>query len=605
MKVNKNLLLVALATSSFSTVAAIQDKDETLVVTANRFEQPISSVLAPMNVVTRADIDRWQATSVPEVLRRLPGITISQNGGRGQVTSVFIRGNESKHVLVLIDGVRMPSSAILLGGPDLSQIPVALIQKIEYIRGPHAATYGADAIGGVINIITESEQEVSKVNVSYGSRAYQNYNLAVQQAITDDTTISIAGGYESTSGYDVQPKANEPDKDGFRGKSIWLGANHQFSDELSGFIRGYGYANSIEYDGYYNESQLYTHNYDMGLRFTNDNYSSQLILSYQKYKIFNYNKNNGKNSESPNDVVQKSIQWGNTYHFEQGGVISGGIDFYDQSAEKGSSGLSNSHSRNNTGIYLTGQKQISDFIFEGAVRLDDNQQYGRHGTWQVAADWSFVENHNVTLSYGTAFKAPGLSETNDGAWGVIGNPDLKPEKSKQWELGFEGHYTLLDWRLSAYYNKVNNLIQWQEVVPWVSSTYVNEAEATIKGIELNINFDTGILHHNATLEYIDARNGNDQLLLKRPHKNFQYLVDMDFDDLQFTLGYLYKGESRDYGTSDSLSGYSLWDISSSYRIMPDLVVSGKVGNIFDKKYETAIGYPNAGREYIMTLSYEF
>ena len=130
---------------------------DTLVVTANRFEQPRSTVLAPTTVVTRQDIDRWQSTSVNDVLRRLPGVDITQNGGSGQLSSIFIRGTNASHVLVLIDGVRLNLAGVS-GSADLSQFPIALVQRVEYIRGPRSAVYGSDAIGGVVNIITTRDE---------------------------------------------------------------------------------------------------------------------------------------------------------------------------------------------------------------------------------------------------------------------------------------------------------------------------------------------------------------------------------------------------------------------------------------------------------------
>ncbi|WP_208293558.1 TonB-dependent vitamin B12 receptor [Zophobihabitans entericus] len=606
MKIRKIVTLAVLSASGFAVQAEVT-ADETLVITANRYEQPISTVLAPISVVTRAQIDQWQVQSVPEILKRLPGVSIGSNGGRGQLTSVFIRGTDSRHVLVLIDGIRMASAGVT-GSIDFSQIPVALIQKIEYIRGPFAATYGSDAIGGVINIITESDEEKGEINVSYGSHAYQNYNLAVRHAISNSTKIAVAGGYESISGYDVHPIVGEPDKDGFRSKSFWVGINSQFSDEASGFFRGYGYANSTEYDGSAyspeNERQLYTHNFDTGIRLQKGENTTQLIVSYQRYKDYNYDKDLGKSSVTPVDITQKGIQLGNVYRLEQG-AISGGVDFYQEVSEQNTT-QQEYHSRTNTGLYLTGQKQISDFILEGAVRGDYNQQYGWHATWQAAVDWQFVENHSATLSYGTAFRAPSFYQLYNMAW-TSENLDLDPEKSSQFELAFSGNYDLFNWRLSGYLNKIDRMI---DIDPVTWGRYINLDKATIKGVELNVNFDTGFLSHNITAEYLDARYDGGQydgrILARRPHKSLQYALDANLDALQLSLIYTYKGNRLDSNYSnDVLGGYSLVDIATSYKFDSGLIIRGKISNLFDKDYETALTYPNAGREYTMTLSYEF
>lgn len=157
--IKKVSLLTALSVTAFSGWA--QDSADSLVVTANRFEQPAKTVLAPTSVVTREDIERWQARSVVEIMSRLPGVDIAQSGGMGSNSSTFIRGTESRHVLVLIDGIPLNNAGIS-NVPDLSQIPTSLIQRIEYIRGPRSALYGSDAIGGVINIITGRDKPVRK-----------------------------------------------------------------------------------------------------------------------------------------------------------------------------------------------------------------------------------------------------------------------------------------------------------------------------------------------------------------------------------------------------------------------------------------------------------
>ena len=179
--IKKSLLCTALSVTAFSGWAQDTSPD-TLVVTANRFQQPRSAVLAPITVVTRQDIDRWQSTSVNDVLRRLPGVDIAQYGGMGQNSSISIRGTNASHVLVLIDGVRLNLAGVS-GAADLSQFPVSLVQRIEYIRGPRSAVYGSDAIGGVVNIITTREKPGTELTAGVGSNGYQNYDVSTQQQL--------------------------------------------------------------------------------------------------------------------------------------------------------------------------------------------------------------------------------------------------------------------------------------------------------------------------------------------------------------------------------------------------------------------------------------
>lgn len=185
---------LSVMTSSFNLFA---QADNTLSVTANRFQQPTSSILAPVTIVDREQIDRWQSNSVLDVLRRMPGIDVAQSGGIGQMSSVFVRGTDSRHVLILIDGVRTNQAGIS-GSYDMSQLPLSLVQRIEYIRGPRSAVYGSDAIGGVINFITKRPNDGLTLNAGIGSHGYQNYNGSIQQKVGERTTLSAAGGYTYT-----------------------------------------------------------------------------------------------------------------------------------------------------------------------------------------------------------------------------------------------------------------------------------------------------------------------------------------------------------------------------------------------------------------------
>lgn len=195
---------------------------DTLVVTANRFQQPINTVLAPTDIVTREDIERWQSRTVLDVMRRLPGVDVAQYGGMGQSSSLFIRGTESKHVLVLVDGIPVARPGIS-NSSDIDQIPVSLVQRIEYIRGPRSAVYGSGAIGGVVNIITMTNKERSQINSSIGSKGYQQYDGTYRQRF-GDTVVTAAGAYQTTKGFNVQPHSSysgDGDRDGYRNKLFW------------------------------------------------------------------------------------------------------------------------------------------------------------------------------------------------------------------------------------------------------------------------------------------------------------------------------------------------------------------------------------------------
>lgn len=614
--IKKVSLLTALSVTAFSGWA--QDSADSLVVTANRFEQPEKTILVATSVVTRADIDRWQSTSVLDVMRRLPGVDTAQSGGMGQLSSLFIRGTNSSHVLILVDGIRLNQAGVT-GSSDLSQFPISLVQRIEYVRGPRSAVYGSDAIGGVVNIITTRAKDGTTLNAGAGSHGYQNYGGSTQQTLGDSTRVTLAGDYTYTKGFDVVADGNngglaQTDRDGFMNKTLYGALDHAFSEQWSGFVRGFGYSNRTAYDGYYSSftpdvlvdtRQLYSQTWDAGLRFNDDIFHSQLLTSYSHSKDYNYDPNLGRydSTATLDEIKQYNVQWLNSVDVGHGN-IGAGVDWQKQSTEPGTNYVTNGYDLRNTGVYLTGLQQFGDFTLEGAVRSDDNSQFGRHGTWQSSAAWEFVEGYRFVASYGTAYKAPNLGQL----YGFYGNDHLDPEESKQWEGAFEGLTAGVSWRVSGYRNDVDNLIDFDNNL----QQYYNVGKARIKGVEATASFDTGPLTHTVGYDYVDARNAaTNELLDRRAKQQVKYQLDTQIYDFDWSLTYHYLGTryDTDFGAYPSekvkMGGVSLWDVAVSYPVTSHLTVRGKIANLFDKDYETVYGYQTAGREYTLSGSYTF
>lgn len=617
--IKKATLLTALSVTAFSAWAQDTSPD-TLVVTANRFQQPVNSVLAPTDVVTREDIQRWQSKDLNDVMRRLPDVDISQSGGMGKSSSLYVRGTESRHVLVLIDGVPMARAGIS-NAIDIGQLPVSLVQRIEYIRGPRSAVYGSGAIGGVVNIITMSNDEKSQINAGMGSDGYQTYDGIMNKRF-GDTIVTAAGAYETTRGFNIQPDSpysGDSDRDGYRNKLFWGGVQHKFNDNVSGFFRGYGYTANSDYDqgsyGYVggnDEAQNYTQSWDAGLQYSSGIYSSQLIANYQHIKDYNYSNDLGRyaGDASLDNMEQRYIQWGNSVEVGHG-AVSGGADWKQEKLTSSSTTKADTYKRDTTGLYLTGQQQIDSVTLEASGREDHDEQFGWHGTWQTAAGWEFVDGYRATLSYGTGFLAPSLGQqygatrfASSYGPGIAANPNLKPEESRQWEAGIDGLTGPLDWRLSAYHYKVQNLIDYKD------NQYVNMKSATIKGLEWTGNITTGPVDHHLTLQYVDPRDDEtNKVLYRRAKQQVKYELTGQIFELGWNVMYQYLGEryDNDYDNNRDvkMGGLSLWDIGVSYPLTSHLTVRGKIANLFDKDYETVYGYQTAGREYTLSGSYTF
>ncbi len=616
--IKKVSLLTALSVTAFSGWA--QSGADALVVTANRVAQPVNTVLAPSSVVTREDIERWQAKSVVEIMSRLPGVDIAQSGGMGANSSTFIRGTESRHVLILIDGIPLNNAGIS-NSPDLSQIPVSLIQRVEYIRGPRSALYGSDAIGGVINIITGRDKPGAEITASVGSKGYQSYDGSFQQVL-DKTKITLGGNYTYTRGFDIDAAdaPRQPDRDGFMSKSLFGSVEQQITDNLSGFVRGLGYDNRTAYDGYehYDANfmvdglpdtrQLYSQNWDTGLRYNQGIYQTQLVGGYGRSKDQNYDPSKGRyaSSATTDDVKQYTAQWLNTVTVGHGN-IGAGLDWQKQKTEAGTGYLDQGYTQRNTGVFLSAMQQFDSVTLEAAARNDDNSNFGNHSTWQTSAGWEFIDGYRIIGSYGTAYKAPTMSQIHSASYG---NPDLKPEESKQWEGGFEGLTGPVTWRVSGYRNDIDNLISSDPR----TFRYYNVDKARIKGIEATAQFDTGPVGHQISYDYVDPRNAKtNEVLARRSKQQVKYQLDTQVWDLDWNLAYRYLGTRYDVAynpdtfTSErvKMGGVSLWDLAVSYPVTSHLTVRGKIANLFDKDYETVYGYETAGREYTLSGSYTF
>ncbi|EOQ44935.1 TPA: TonB-dependent vitamin B12 receptor BtuB [Citrobacter braakii] len=617
--IKKSLLCTALSVTAFSGWAQDLGQD-TLVVTANRFQQPVNTVLAPTDIVTREDIQRWQSKDLNDVMRRLPGVDISQSGGMGKSSSLYVRGTEARHVLVLIDGVPMARAGIS-NAIDIGQLPVSLVQRIEYIRGPRSAVYGSGAIGGVVNIITMSNDDKSQINAGMGTDGYQTYDGIINKRF-GDTIVTAAGAYETTRGFNIQPDSpyrGDSDRDGYRNKLFWGGVQHKFNDNVSGFFRGYGYTANSDYDqgsyGYVggnDEAQNYTQSWDSGLQYSSGIYSSQLIANYQHLKDYNYSNELGRyaGDASLDNMEQRYIQWGNSVEVGHG-AVNGGVDWKQEKLTSSSTTKADTYKRDTTGLYLTGQQQIDSVTLEASGREDHDEQFGWHGTWQTAAGWEFVDGYRATLSYGTGFLAPSLGQqygatrfASSYGPGIAANPNLKPEESRQWEAGIDGLTGPLDWRLSAYHYKVQNLIDYKD------NQYVNLKSATIKGLEWTGNITTGPVDHHLTLQYVDPRDDEtNKVLYRRAKQQVKYELTGQIFELGWNVMYQYLGEryDNDYDNKRDvkMGGVSLWDLGVSYPITSQLTVRGKIANLFDKDYETVYGYATAGREYTLSGSYTF
>jgi vitamin B12 transporter len=608
---SKKLLVAALLPTAAFAQTTIP-VNPTLVITANRVEQPISSVLAPVVVIERAEIEARQVQSLPALLKTLPGVQITTLGGRGHMSSLFIRGTNSNHSLVLMNG--RPIAAMVAGTPDLSQIPLGNVERIEYIRGPRAAVYGSDAIGGVINLITKtSAKHGSETHLKggVGSNGYGQGQARTVQALGQQTDMNMMIGYERTDGFDVVANAQQPDRDGFDSLHGQIGLNHAFNDAWSADFNAQGYDNQTEIDDAYqsaDQSRVQAFQYDGGLKFQSETLTSRLEASYGENKLKSWLESKGESSAQPIHTGLTRFSWINSWSGVEGLNLTGGADWQQEQLKSNSRSAGqafNAPDRDNTGLFAVGSYRWQALLWELSGRTDDNQQYGRHNTWSAASGLDIDDNHNVRLSYGTGFKAPTFL---DLYYPGYESPDLKPEESKNLELGFSGRYTGWDWSLNLYRNKIQNLIACQSAF---SSCEPDNTDAEIRGVEVALGLETGPLHHDVSFDYTktEDKNDGDQQLLRRAKQKVSWLTQVQLGQVDLSTELLYVGKRDDKNFSSfpaervELGSYTLINLAASYGVTPQLTLGGRIDNLFDRDYTPAYGYASAGTEFKLTADY--
>jgi vitamin B12 transporter len=594
---SKKLLVAAL----LPWAAYAQNSSEPTSITIyNRVEQPLTSALAPVEVITKADIERRQPRSLVDLLETLPGMQFgSQNGGIGQSSSLFVRGTESAHVLVLMNG--RPLAQMVSSNVDFSQLPVSNVERIEYIRGSRAAIYGSKAIGGVVNIITTSQVNSAQVGVTTGSNDYYAADVSINQWVTEATRLQLTTGYRETRGYDVIPDNSEPDRDGFDSKNLTIGVEHQLNQSwtLDGNVNGW--ENHTTYDGFFGDaSETKAYQADAGLKYQGQNLVGQLNASYGEFAAENWKESSGKETASNISTAFTRLDGLTQYTYSKQGYILAGMDWQRDRLLAKSTNYS-APDRDNTGVYASIFHIWSPVSIELTGRVDDNEQFGTHSTWQSSLAAELSEQNKAILSFGTAFRAPNFIELNF----LSGEP--KPEKSENLELSLTGDYSLFDWQLNLYRNDIKGLLFNQ------TPTQKDNTDVVIEGVEVVVKASTGLVRHTASYEYTNAEDqrapNQGKQLLNRAKRKFSWTGDIDIANANLFAQVLYVGE-RETPDANTFArtltpSYTIWNVGARYPLTSNLTLNGKVNNLLDKGYQVVSGYDAPDMEFYVGADYRF
>ena len=609
-------LVAALASPLAHAATAADARDlDTVLVTANRSASTLGDTIAPAQVIDRAEIERAQPRDLPDLLRGRAGIEIGNNGGPGKLTSIFMRGTESDHVLVLVDGIRIGTATA--GIPAIQDIPVEQIERIEIVRGPRSSLYGSDAIGGVIQIFTRrndgapspharigiGSQSLREASAGIGGRAGRGW-FGVDAAVQRTDGINACRG----SGTLFQGCfVDEPDRDGYRNRSFNLRGGVELADGLT--LEGNAlHADAFtEFDGSIfsgNEADIVQQVAGGKLVYapsTDVRLTAQAGRAYDKSTTFFRDHDSGTRSDvgridTRRDTASLQADMGLTDAQD----LSLGFDWQSDNVESATDYALTS--RTNFAVFSDYRARFGAHRLQAGVRHDDNEQFGGHSTGSLGYGLEFGDGFRFTASAGTGFKVPTFNDLYyPGGWG---NPDLEPEESKTLNLGIAQYGEGWNWTFNAFQTNVEALIGYD-----LDFALVNVDEARIRGAELTGFVSLAGWDLNAEISHIDPRNesagsNHDHWLPRRSRNTARVDVDRAFG--AFRVGASAFGSGARYDDAANLvrlPGYGTLDLRVEYAINADWTLQARASNVFDREYETIAWYNQPGREYGLTLRY--
>lgn len=577
-----------------------------VVVTATRTAKTVNDSLASVTVIRRDEIERSQALTLPDILRGVPGVDIANNGGLGKPSSVFMRGTESDHVLVLIDGIKVGSAT--LGRFSFEHLPLSQIERVEIVRGPRSSLYGSEAIGGVIQIFTrKGKSKKPSVTISGGIGADNTYqfNAGVSGA-TKESWYSLFANRIQTDGFNDCQGSNsggcftiEPDEDGYENTSYHLRLGQRLGEKISMEAYALRTEGHTEYDSSYdNEADFVQQVLGMkGDYVVNDNWLINLNMGQSLDKTDNF----GHSTKSYFHTTRKTGSFQNNFFFSKRDTLTVGLDL--QKDEVDSSTAFTIDSLDNKGIFAEYQTRSGRTDWIVGFRKDDNEQFGKHKTGNIGLGYALSQRTRFIANYGTAFKAPSFNELY---FPNFGNPNLVPEESESIEFGLMGTQLYYKWSLTAYRTHIDQLIATQFDAETGNYFADNINQAAINGIEGDLNWQKGGWTFKTKLSWLKAENEETgKLLPRRAQKTLNVALGERRGAMKTEISVLAQSHRYDDAANNHrLGGYSIVNLTHEYHFGKHFALRARLENVFDKEYQTARFYNTYGRFWFLSLRYQ-
>jgi len=570
---------------------------EHLVVTANRIPTPLEEVLAPVILIDRDAIERSAAGDVTELLRFHAGLELGRNGGPGQTTAVFIRGAESNHTLVLVDGVRINPGTIGLAA--LQNIPPSMVERIEVVKGPRSALYGTDAIGGVINVITRRGADDGwSAELGYGDYDTRQASLNGGLA-TERLEFDLGLSWLDSDGF---PTRTVDDTDrGYRN----LSGSAQLRADIGPAevaLRHWRAEGTSEYSDFFltpvdqdfeTSTSALSVAWPVGTAARAEVGVTRLEDRTDQNQARDYLR-------TVRDSVDAQIDWRASPVHELGT----GAVFASEQARSESFGDAMRADTDQLNLFV--QDRIGSGPHRALLALGytDHETAGSAVTWNAEYGYSFVGGTTLYGLAGTGFRAPDATDR----YGFGGNPALEPERSLSLEAGLRhrvgGRHAL---SLAVFRNDIRDLIEFVTLSyePFEGENR-NVAEARIEGVEAAWEYDAAPWRGRVEVIHQDPRNlDTGDVLLRRARNSLSVAVQRTLGPVELGLDVLAAGEREDFGFPEpvTLDAYVLANLSARWQVTPSVTLVGRVENLLDEQYELAHTFNTPDRGLYVSLRY--